>query len=94
MQKMTRVVLAVLTVAGTTAAMAQSSVTLYGRVNTTVERQKLGDVSSTGMFNNSSRFGFKGTEDLGGGLRLASNWKRASTPTPARGPVGPTPPRA
>ena len=69
MQKMTRVVLAVLTVAGTTAAMAQSSVTLYGRVNTTVERQKLGDVSSTGMFNNSSRFGFKGTEDLGGGLK-------------------------
>ena len=69
MQKMTRVVLAVLTVAGTTAAMAQSSVTLYGRVNTTVERQKLGDVSSTGMFNNLSRFGFKGTEDLGGGLK-------------------------
>ncbi|WP_026437038.1 porin [Acidovorax sp. JHL-9] len=69
MQKMTRVVLAVLAVAGTTAAMAQSSVTLYGRVNTTVERQKDGDVSKTGMFNNSSRFGFKGTEDLGGGLK-------------------------
>ena len=69
MQKMTRVVLAVLTVAGTTAAMAQSSVTLYGRVNTTVERQKVGDVTTTGMFNNSSRFGFKGTEDLGGGLK-------------------------
>ena len=69
MQKMTRVVLAVLAVAGTTAAMAQSSVTLYGRVNTTVERQKVGDVSTTGLFNNSSRFGFKGTEDLGGGLK-------------------------
>ena len=69
MQKMTRVVLAVLTVAGTTAAMAQSSVTLYGRVNTTVERQKVGDVTTTGLFNNSSRFGFKGTEDLGGGLK-------------------------
>ena len=69
MQKMTRVVLAVLAVAGTTAAMAQSSVTLYGRVNTTVERQKVGDDSTTGMFPNSSRFGFKGTEDLGGGLK-------------------------
>ncbi len=69
MQKMTRVVLAVLAVAGTTAAMAQSSVTLYGRVNTTVERQKVGDVSTTGLFNNASRFGFKGTEDLGGGLK-------------------------
>ena len=69
MQKMTRVVLAVLAVAGTTAAMAQSSVTLYGRVNTTVERQKVGNDSTTGMFPNSSRFGFKGTEDLGGGLK-------------------------
>ena len=69
MKKMTRVVLAVLAVAGSTAAMAQSSVTLYGRVNTTVERQKVGDVSTTGLFNNSSRFGFKGTEDLGGGLK-------------------------
>ena len=69
MQKLTRVVLAVLALAGTTAAMAQSSVTLYGRVNTTVERQKVGDVTTTGLFNNSSRFGFKGTEDLGGGLK-------------------------
>ena len=69
MQKLTRVVLAVLALAGTTATMAQSSVTLYGRVNTTVERQKVGDDSTTGMFPNSSRFGFKGTEDLGGGLK-------------------------
>jgi predicted porin len=44
-------------------------VTLYGRVNTTVERQEVGDVKTTGLFNNSSRFGFKGTEDLGGGLK-------------------------
>ncbi|WP_246881447.1 porin [Acidovorax sp. JG5] len=66
---MTRVVLAVLAVAGTTAAMAQSSVTLYGRVNTTVERQKVGGVTSTKMENNSSRFGLMGTEDLGGGLK-------------------------
>ncbi len=73
MQKMTRVVLAVLAVAGTTAAMAQSSVTLYGRVNTTVEHQKNGtavaNATVNGLFNNSSRFGFKGTEDLGGGLK-------------------------
>jgi hypothetical protein len=50
-QKMTRIVLAALAVAGTTAAMAQSSVTRYGRVNTTVERHKAGDVSNTGLFN-------------------------------------------
>ncbi|MBO9677214.1 porin [Paenacidovorax monticola] len=69
MQKPNRLLLALLAVLGSTTAMAQSSVTLYGRVNTTVERQKVGDVSTTGLFNNSSRFGFKGVEDLGGGLK-------------------------
>ena len=62
-------VLAVLAAMGTSAVFAQSSVTLYGRVNTTVERQKVGDESKTVMQNNSSRFGFKGVEDLGGGLK-------------------------
>ena len=61
--------LALLAAVGASSAMAQSSVTLYGRVNTTVERQKDGDVTKTGMFDNSSRFGFKGVEDLGGGLK-------------------------
>lgn len=74
--------------------MAQSSVTLYGRVNTTVERQKDCDVSKTGMFNNSSRFGFKGTEDLGGGLKAGFQLKAVSIRTPARVPAEPTPPPA
>ncbi|MBV8249040.1 MAG: porin [Comamonas sp.] len=69
MTKMTRIALAALAVMGATTAMAQSSVTLYGRINTTVEHQKLGDQSTTGLVNNSSRFGFRGTEDLGGGLK-------------------------
>lgn len=69
MQKANRLALAALALLGTTAAMAQSSVTLYGRVNTTVEQQKVGNVKTTGLYNNSSRFGFKGTEDLGGGLK-------------------------
>ena len=70
MQKTNRLALAVLALLGTTtAAFAQSSVTLYGRVNTTVERQEVGDAKTTGLFNNSSRFGFKGSEDLGGGLK-------------------------
>ncbi len=69
MQKTNRLALAVLALLGSTAALAQSSVTLYGRVNTTVERQEVGDVKTTGLYNNSSRFGFKGTEDLGGGLK-------------------------
>lgn len=69
MQKPSRLLLATLALLGTSAVFAQSSVTLYGRVNTTVEHQKVGDVSTTVLQNNSSRFGFKGTEDLGGGLK-------------------------
>ncbi|RGE43765.1 porin [Comamonas testosteroni] len=69
MTKMTRIALAALAVMGTTAAMAQSSVTLYGRINTTVERTKNGDVKNTSMENNASRWGIRGTEDLGGGLK-------------------------
>ena len=69
MNTLNRCALAALALVGTSAAFAQSSVTLYGRVNTTVERQKDGNVSKTGLFNNNSRFGFKGQEDLGGGLK-------------------------
>ena len=61
--------LALAATAVTASAMAQSSVTLYGRVNTTVEYQKTGDDKIYGLFNNSSRFGIKGVEDLGGGLK-------------------------
>jgi predicted porin len=51
------------------AAMAQSNATIYGRMNLSIERQKDGSVSNTVMQNNASRIGFKGTEDLGGGLK-------------------------
>ncbi len=50
-------------------ALAQSTVTVYGRLNETIERQKVGDVSTTVLNDNASRLGFKGTEDLGGGLK-------------------------
>ncbi len=51
---------------------AQSSVTLWGRINTTVESQKVGNSDRTvAVNNNSSRLGFKGTEDLGGGLKAS-----------------------
>lgn len=69
MTKTTRLMLAVLAVCGTSAAMAQSSVTLYGRVNTSVESHKLGTTSASGMVQNSSFIGFKGVEDLGNGLK-------------------------
>jgi predicted porin len=53
-----------------TTAFAQSSVTIYGRLNETIENQKVGSGSAKWVEqNNSSRLGFKGTEDLGGGLK-------------------------
>ncbi len=64
-----RMTLAGLAAAGSSGAMAQSSVEIFGRINTTLERQKTGDVTTTGLFNNRSSIGFRGTEDLGGGLR-------------------------
>jgi predicted porin len=64
-----RVLLAALATAGASAALAQSSVQIYGRLNTSVEHQKVGGSSLTGLFNNNSRFGFVGSEDLGGGLK-------------------------
>jgi predicted porin len=61
--------LALAAVMGSSAAMAQSSVTVYGRLNTTLESQKVGNVSVKGLFNNASRIGFRGVEDLGGGMK-------------------------
>jgi predicted porin len=49
-------------------AMAQSSVTLYGRLNTSIEWQDNDVIDKTVMRNNASRWGLRGNEDLGGGL--------------------------
>lgn len=49
---------------------AQSNVTLYGRLNTSFESQgESGFSSGSAMRSNASRFGVRGTEDLGGGLK-------------------------
>ena len=50
-------------------AFAQSTVTVYGRLNVTIERQKIGNLNDTKMQNNSSRWGLKGSEDLNGGMK-------------------------
>ena len=50
-------------------ALAQSSVTLYGRVNVTAERQNTNGTKVYRLVNDASRWGVKGTEDLGGGLK-------------------------
>ncbi|NML14677.1 porin [Azohydromonas caseinilytica] len=66
---MKRSLIAVAAVLAAGTAFAQSSVQVYGRVNTSVERLKDGDATSTQMVNNSSRWGLRGTEDLGSGLK-------------------------
>jgi predicted porin len=62
-------IIAALTTLAAGATLAQSSVTIYGRLNTTVEAQANNGVKIKKLVNNSSRLGFKGTEDLGGGLK-------------------------
>ena len=59
--------------AATAAAPAfAQSVTLWGRINTSVESQKVGSQDRKIVVqNNSSRLGFKGSEDLGGGLKAS-----------------------
>jgi predicted porin len=73
--KKSLIALAVMAAAG--AASAQSSVTLFGIVDMTVSYQKVnGGQKNTVLTNNgynSSRLGFRGTEDLGGGMS-ASFW--------------------
>ena len=52
------------------AAQAQSNVVIYGRLNTSIESQKFGNKQSIwAEQDNNSRWGVRGTEDLGGGLR-------------------------
>jgi predicted porin len=54
------------------AASAQSSVTLFGIVDLAVYSAKNGSLSQKGLASNqlnSNRLGFRGVEDLGGGLR-------------------------
>lgn len=69
--KQTLIALAVLAASG--AAMAQSSVTVYGRVDLSVGSVKSIDAGSqTQLIDGnltSTRLGFRGTEDLGGGLK-------------------------
>jgi predicted porin len=73
--KKSLIALAVMAAAG--AASAQSSVTLFGIVDASISRYEVkGGQHNTVLSNsgyNSSRLGFRGTEDLGGGLS-ASFW--------------------
>ena len=78
---MKKTLLALAAIAASSAAFAQSSVSVYGVVDASVESVK-GDKTVTRVSSDnlaSSRLGFKGTEDLGNGLKanfvLESNFK-------------------
>lgn len=72
---MKKTLLALAAIAASSAAFAQSSVTLYGVVDASVENVKGtsgSDKTATRVSSDNlmtSRFGLKGTEDLGGGLK-------------------------
>jgi predicted porin len=68
--KRTLIAAAALATLGSSALAQSSNVQIYGRANVTIERQKF-DGGSTDwvMQNNASRFGLRGTEDLGGGMK-------------------------
>jgi len=51
-------------------AQAQATTEIYGRINLSAERQKVNGDTDTGIYDNSSRIGFRGHEDLGGGLKV------------------------
>ena len=76
------IALAVLATLASGAAFAQSSVTLYGRLNVTAEREKVGSAKAVyALENNSSRLGLKGEEDLGGGLKAGFILEHGFDPT-------------
>lgn len=90
--KKSLIALAVLAASG--AAMAQSSVTLFGVLDLGYENVKTqaGRVSGISpSANSSSRLGFKGTEDLGGGLAASFHLEAALNPSSGIGSSGTQP---
>ncbi|MFN4115394.1 MAG: porin [Inhella sp.] len=74
MKKLNLSAIALVAAAVAAPAFAQSSVTLYGRLNTSIENQKFdGQSRKWVVANNASRLGFKGVEDIGGGLKASFN---------------------
>lgn len=74
------------------AALAQSSVTVFGTIDLGLTHLRASEGSQTGVSHsnaNISRIGFRGTEDLGGGLAAAFWLEAGYSPDTGAGP-GPT----
>jgi predicted porin len=77
---MKKTLVAIAALAASVGAMAQSSVTLFGVVDATFAYGKGSVDKKTQLTNsglNSSRLGFKGTEDLGGGMKASFHLEAA-----------------
>lgn len=82
---MKKTLIALAAVAATGAAFAQSSVTLYGVADVAVGKtnqaglglasDKFQAIASNTLNNGTSRYGFRGVEDLGGGLKAGFNFE-------------------
>ena len=53
-------------------AMAETSFTIYGRANVSVEQQKVGSQSDSVMVDNASRLGFRANRDLSDGMSVGT----------------------
>jgi predicted porin len=75
-------IVAAISVLAAGTALAQNSVTIYGRLNLSAEQQK--NVNAVGtqsvLQNSASRIGFKGTESLGGGLKAGFQIEHGFSP--------------
>ena len=76
---MKKTLIALAAVAATGAAFAQSSVTLYGVADAAITKTNNGGEtmlsSSSSLNNGTSRWGVRGVEDLGGGLKASFNFE-------------------
>jgi len=76
---MKKTLIALAAVAATSVAFAQSSVTLYGVADAAIVKStgvSTAFSSSGGMNNGTSRWGVRGSEDLGGGLKAGFNFEQ------------------
>lgn len=88
---MKKSLMALAVLACTGGAMAQSNVTLYGRIDASLGSTKLNGVSTSQLYSGNltaSRWGMRGSEDLGGGLKAIFQLETGINADEGTGPSG------